>query len=72
MSLGPAKKPQRKMASMIPIKSEEILSVKSLTYLRAIPFEILVEEEAFESFLVPLPQNKCFFADKSKKQKIIN
>lgn len=45
----PAQVVQRKMASMISIKSE-MLSMESLVYLRALAFEILVEEEDFSTF----------------------
>lgn len=45
----PAQVVQRKKASMISIKSE-MLSVESLVYLRALAFEIVVEEEDFSMF----------------------
>lgn len=45
----PAQVVQRKMASMISIKSE-MLSVEIWVYLRALAFEILVEEEDFSKF----------------------
>lgn len=46
-SLGSAQIVQRRMASMIPIKSKEVLLVKSWVYLGEFAFEVLVEEERF-------------------------
>lgn len=46
------------MASMISITSE-MLSVESLVYLRALTFEILVEEEYFSEFSSAFDPQKC-------------